>query len=397
MKKYLLRLILLTAILLIGVVVVVIAQECELDRADVISIVDQTCSGIGRDEVCYGNEEVEVVAQDSAPAFSFSTPGDLAALNYVRSLFLSAYNSEADVWGIAQMRLLAATNAGTEDVTLLLFGDVSITNAVEPTTTMQVKTGQYGANIRNSPSPNAVILGSAGADTILEAVGRLADASWVRVRVPNGNAVGWILSELVTPANDGEAFDSLTVQDNSSPYYGAMQAFYYTSGTSPSCANMTADGLIIQTPGGNARVNLLINEVSIELIGGSNGATAFITANPENGMTVNMIDGTGIVETGGTSYFVDATTSTTIGMSDDMTPTTPPSVPLGYEVDDLSNLVLLDVVRDPTIPIEPENRRGNGQGNDNGQGNGNANGRGNGNANGRGNGNGNGRGNGGRP
>lgn len=395
MKKQFLILVFLMGLLLLGAVITAQAQEtCELDATDVITIVEQTCENIGRDEVCYGNDDVNVVAQDSAPEFSFTAPGDLTSLNFVRSLFLSAFDPETDIWGIAQMRLLASTNNGTQDVTLLLFGDVSIESAVEPTVAMDVQVGRYGVNIRNTPSASALILGSASSETILEAVGRLEDSSWLRVRVPDSDAVGWVLAELLAPVNEDEVFDVLNVQDAATPYYGTMQAFYYTSGSSPSCANMTADGLIIQTPAGNARVNLLINEVSIELIGSSNGATAFITANADDGMTINMIDGTGVVEANGTSYYVDATTATTIPMADDMSPTGTPTVPTTFDTEEIASVALLPIVRDPTIPITSS---AGDSGSSDGGGNGRGNGQGNGNGRSNGQGNGNGRGNGGRP
>ncbi|MDQ7026386.1 MAG: SH3 domain-containing protein [Anaerolineae bacterium] len=353
MKKQFLILVFLMGLLLLGAVFIAQAQEgaCELDATQVITIVEQTCENIGRDEICYGNYNVNIVAQDSAPDFSFTTPGDLTSLNFVRSLFLSAFDPGTEVWGIAQMRLLASINNGTQDVTLLLFGDVTIESAIALTTIMEVQVERYGVNIRNTPSSNAVILDSAASETILEAVGRLEDTSWLRVRVPDSDAVGWVLAELLMPVNEDETFDILSVQDAVTPYYGTMQAFYYTSGSSPSCENMIADGLIIQTPAGNARVNLLINEVSIELIGSSNGATAFITANAGDGMIVSMIDGTGVVEANGTSYYVISGTATTILMSNDMRPIGTPSVPTTFDTEEMASVALLPIVRDPTLPI----------------------------------------------
>src|SRR5688572_22279574 len=112
MKKQLSIFGLLLSLVLLGAVAVAYAQaECEASTNDVVNIVNQQCSGIGRDEVCYGNYEVSVVPQESAPDFIFDNPGDLASLGFVRSLFLSGLDPAADTWGIAQMRLIAATNA----------------------------------------------------------------------------------------------------------------------------------------------------------------------------------------------------------------------------------------------------------------------------------------------
>ena len=202
-----------------------------------------------------------------------------------------------------------------------------IDNAVAPTRAIDVQVSGVAANIRSLPSSSGTVLLSAQPGTTLEAVGRLENNSWIRVRVPNSDSIGWVFVDLVTPINATETFNMLATLDGAAPHYGAMQAFYYESGSSSDCGNIAADGLIIQTPSGNARVNLLINEVSIEFIGGQNGATAFMTANYDDGMIVNMVEGTGAVSVSGAMYFVNAANSTTIELNEDLLPISEPSNP----------------------------------------------------------------------
>jgi hypothetical protein len=379
--------------LILSVAIIAQAQaDCNVDAAEVIAVVEDVCNGLGNNQVCYGNFEVSAIAQENSPSFSFEQEGDLASLGYIRSLFLSALDPETETWGIAQMRLVANTSTGNQNIDMLLFGNVELTSNVPPSVEMDAVVGEFAANIRNTPSPNALILASAPTGTALTAVGRLEDSSWIRVLIAETGAVGWVSASLLATANPEENFESLVVQDASTPYFGPMQAFYFTDNGGSGCGNITADGLLIQTPEGTARVTLLVNEVSIELIPGENGSTALITGNPEEGMTVSVIDGSAIVEVNGNGYYVDSSQETNVPLNPDLSPSGDPSLPEGYDVDNMANLPVLPILRDARTPITRSSgggRGGNGNGNGNG-GNGNANGNGNGNGNGRGNGNANG-------
>jgi hypothetical protein len=325
-------------------------QTCDVDTGQVVEIVQSVCTGVGRDQVCYGNFEVNVIARDQDEELDFTRPGDLAALQDIRSLYLSALDPRGDTWGIAQMRLLASTATGTQDITLLLFGDVALDSAKEPVVSFDVTVGRAPANIRNTPSARSLVLLSAPAGSTLQAVGRLADSSWIRVQIPDG-AVGWVSASLISPAIETDQFADLEIQDSADPYFGPMQAFYFSNGTTSTCSNLITDGLLIQTPEGVARVTLLINEISIELVAGANGSAAFIQANSEDGMTVSVIDGSAYVGAEGTTYFVDASNQTNIPLDSNLSPTGAPGVPTLYDPVDLLKIPLLPIIRDPSLPV----------------------------------------------
>jgi hypothetical protein len=339
-------------IILLSVVGINAAQEntCEIQESDLATIVSTVCSAVGENEVCYGNLLVNLVPQAAAPDLNFNTPGDMAGLNNVRSLFLSALNESNDTWGIAQMRLLAVTSHGAQEVLLLLFGDVRVDNEVDSSVVIPVK-GEISTNVRSAPFPQSVVMGSIQARETVEAIGRLADTSWIRVRMPETNLLGWVLADLLIPVS-GESLDTLAVQSNNEPYFGAMQAISLTTGNSGSCGNFETDGLLIQTPAGTARVTLLINEVTIELIpAGALGVTAFIQSNPENGMDINVIDGSTFVSVDGNGYYVSAGSSTNVSLDATSSPTAPPTFPTTFEADVLDTVILLGTVRDPDAPI----------------------------------------------
>ena len=102
--RYFYRFIILLTIITCATLTLVQAQ-CDVEAEEVITVVDETCSGIGSNEVCYGSFDVNIIAQEAAPNFTFESPGDTASLGYVRSLVLSALDPASDTWGIAQMRL----------------------------------------------------------------------------------------------------------------------------------------------------------------------------------------------------------------------------------------------------------------------------------------------------
>ena len=401
---------LFTIVILVLIGGIVSGQEdttCELDATEIVTVIESVCSNTGNNELCYGNNDVEVATRNNAPEIDFSDPGDIMSVSYVQSLYLSALNEVEDLWGVAQMRLVTTTARGPREVTLLLYGDVEVDNAVEPSTEITVAT-TASINIRSIPRLNGAVLASAPRGSELVAVGRLEDSSWVRVLVPQTEAVGWLSAAFIQTVDESLSLDMLDVMEASDTYFGPMQAFYINTGTNLSCDNVATDGLIIQTPEGTARVTILINEVSIELISPLNGsATAFVTANAVDGMTINVIDGAAIVSSVDNSFFVDSGFSTTIPLNVDLTPASSLNQPtliddtilldipvLNYGnlnptliIDaggtDVSNGTGTDGDIDNDMPDTDDGSPGNANGNANGNSNGNsANGNANGNSNG---------------
>jgi hypothetical protein len=341
--------ILLVICILGGITIIYAQEECDIDTAQIVNVVESVCTGLDGNQVCYGNYEVgtDLIEDIELPDFNFDSPGDLADLLNIESIYLSALNPEDDTWGIAQMLLLASTSKGVQELNLLLFGDVEVENTVDPTIIVEVQVGIHSANIRNLPSVDALTLQSVEAGLLLEAIGRLADNSWVRVRMENG-AIGWITTQLVAPINEDEAIEDLEIQDSSTPYFGPMQAFYFSQGSGSACNNITSNGLLIQTPQGPASVTISINGVSIDLIPGNTGATILVQADDDS-MSISMITGSGYIESNNTGYYLDPTEQTTISLDENGNATGLPSLPTTYDNDLIDNLPLLPLV-DTSIP-----------------------------------------------
>ncbi|MFN8374478.1 MAG: hypothetical protein U0694_16570 [Anaerolineae bacterium] len=88
---------------------------------------------LGRNEACYGNLLLSATPREDAAAFSFEQAGDRVPVADIQSLQLSAM-SLTDETGVALMALQAKLVPDTlpgQNVTVLLFGDVQVTNTVD--------------------------------------------------------------------------------------------------------------------------------------------------------------------------------------------------------------------------------------------------------------------------
>ncbi len=291
------------------------------------------CTGIGRHRACYGNLLVNAEPQNDTSPFKFDEPGDIVEVASLKSLRLSPFDPQENIWGIAQLYLQADIPASQpQNVTVILFGDVQVENAVPPITVIEITVdSQDQVPILAQPWPIAETLGFATPNQQLKATGRTSDSTWVRIESMDGTVRGWIPASHVGDVAD---IATLTVIDGETPYQTPMQAFYLQSGTNDyECSDIPSDGLLIQTPEGVAQVTLLINEVNIEL-----GSTAFIQARPNETMQITMLEGKAKVSSGSMVYEVPAGQKIEIPMTADMRPADVPNEPTTYESEDVEAL-----------------------------------------------------------
>ena len=86
--------------------------------------------------------------------------------------------------------------------------------------------------------------------------------------------------------------------------FGDIQAFRLKTGINDAgCDEAPDSGVLVQTPEGIANVSFMINETMIEL-----GSTAYIQAEWDNALSINMIEGQATVTAQGESVFVPAGT-----------------------------------------------------------------------------------------
>jgi hypothetical protein len=287
--KYIARF-MLVVVVLMGMTTVVLAQPPGNDACpDVVTQVTDTvgdnCADLARNEACYGNVTLMAEPYSSVGTFDFVAPGDIEAVDRIQRLQLSSMNTDVPEWGMAMLKLqanLPDTTPG-QNVVVVLFGDVSITNQVPPAPPTIAMQATAGVNVRVRPVDGTVIASlSNGLDVV--ANGRLEDSSWIRIETPDQDRNGWVSADFLRSDEDVSSLDVTTPGD---PTFGPMQAFYFTSGIGDAqCQEAPDSGILLQTPEGAGKIDFVINEVNISL-----GSTAYLTAEPNSLMTINIVEG----------------------------------------------------------------------------------------------------------
>lgn len=335
-------------VLLLQLVWIVSGQsnDCpvEIDRA--LDTANEICVGTGRNQVCYGNNNVEITPyQDNV--VDFDTPGDIAALEQIRTLSLSALDTENGQWGIALMRMLANLNPlESEDVTVLLFGDVEIEDASGQQLIVEGTANTY-SNMRRYPNTESTVMDSVAINDTIHVTGRIEDGSWIRILNPATNIVGWMLASFVNNVD----IESLPIVDASQPYFAPMQAFYFNSGTGTSvgCTTVPRDGIIIQTPEGLQRVTLWVNEVTIDFLTSGSGTTTSLQTAGDGSMMVNVLEGSVFVSNETEGYVAVAGSAVNVKVSD-KGGSSSISPPIAIDPDLVGNMPLDNLDRDVEIP-----------------------------------------------
>lgn len=341
-----------TFVSLFVVVMTTYAQgQCDIDVDAIVQRVTEDCADIAENEVCYGNRDVSVTPRLNTVDFVFANPGDRADLYNITSLVVDSVDPSENTWGVAQMRLQVGSETGLQDVTMLLFGSFDVENAVERTATVEMQVLSFQKSVHRDPNPQSDILENVESRTLFTAVGRLEDSTWLRVENMETGVVGWVENLGLQLVDESRSVGLLPVQMPDEPYYGAMQAFYFENGSSNiGCDSVASDGLIIQTPEGQARISLLINEVSIELIGAQSddggGNTTFVDANIGNGsgMAVNVINGEANLETVDGTQTVTSGQQSSIPLSIERVPVGAPSEPTDVDLTTVDIRPLLPAV-----------------------------------------------------
>ncbi len=324
-KRWLLILVWLVPLLWPGTVNSQSPESCPQIVQVALSMADRLCEAMGTNRACYGHMLVDATPRPDVSSLDFNQEGDIADVHALQAIRLSPMDLEIGTWGVALLNLQAYLQyAAPQEVTYVLFGDVEVTNAVEATPTLlaTVVTRQY-VNVRLGPTTNAGVIATLAPGVVVEVKGRLADNSWLRVRLPEIGQVGWVYAPVL--AVDGDV-ETLRIMEAWSPYYGPMQAFYFRSGIDDSvCRESPQSGLLIQTPEGVAEVTLLVNEVSIQM-----NATAYFQAQPGGQMTVGVLNGWAVVESQGQRQPVFAGTQVSVPLAGNLAASGAPAEPVPY-------------------------------------------------------------------
>ena len=243
---------------------VVSAADCPGIVKNALDATNAACSTTGRNQACYGNVNLIAEAAENAPTFNFTQPGDLVEIAGVKNFVLSPLDTANSTWGVALIKIqanLPETLPG-QNVTLILFGDVEITNA-------------------------------AAADQ--------------------------------TP----------------------LQAFFLKSGLNDApCEQAPSSGILIQTPEGQGKIELTVDDVEITL-----GSSAYFQAQPDGELVVSVVEGEGTVTADGVTVTVPAGSRARVPLDANLSAA---AAPVGPEPYDETALVALPLSLLPeTITIAP--------------------------------------------
>jgi len=284
-----------------------------------LTLTETGCNAVGRDQACYGYIVLDAQPQPGYRDFAFESPGDVIDLVKISSLRLSALNEVAGTWGVALMQV--QPQALGSDVTFLLFGDVNIENAVR----LLPLEASTALSIHAAPDPTSATLAELPLKGVIVANGRLADGSWLRVRLAEEQN-GWLLAEKVTTEGDLAFLNIVDETPDAADLatrYGPMQAFYFESGQQDSpCEAAPNSGVLIQTPEGVARVTLWMDEVIVEM-----QATVFVQAAAGDALTVNVLEGSATLTANGESQTATAGEQIRVPLDANLSPSAPPSPP----------------------------------------------------------------------
>jgi LysM repeat protein len=174
------QLLLISVLLTLGIGPVASYAQPDDDTCPVIvqtalDTVDRFCSDTQRNIACYGNLLIDATPRPDVVNFTFEQPGDIVDVVNVESLQLENMDLVNQTWGIAVLKLqanLPDTLPG-QNVTFLLFGDVTVTNAVDPEDTTQtpmqafyLSTGIGDRRCNEAPDSGILIQTPEGVETV---------------------------------------------------------------------------------------------------------------------------------------------------------------------------------------------------------------------------------------
>ena len=318
------------------------ARDCPTMVNEVITLVGTACADTGRNQACYGNFQVDAQPRAEVVDFSFANQGDREDLIAFQTLRTSPLDVANGQWGVTLMKLqanLPDTLPG-QNVTMLIFGNVEIENrgGSEAAATLSGLV-LANANLREGPGMDYIAVTTVAVGTEIVADGRLADNTWLRVRLNDGRE-GWMSTTGVAVSGDVNTLP-VVGPGESGGGFGPMQAFYFRSGVGDlACQEAPVDGIMIQTPEGVGRIQLRINEVDVQL-----GSTAFITSVPGDVMEVSSLEGTAQVTAMGSTQIATAGMWVGVPINEDAQPVGQPRPPTP---------IVRSMIGTPPISLLPE-------------------------------------------
>ncbi len=216
-------------IVLLGIHFLVTAEEttCPELVQKALSVVGNSCVGLGRNQVCYGNAVVKATSSTQTALTGFEAPGDMARIGDIIDLATEPLDPKDNVWGVAMLALQAnlPDTVPGQNVLFVVFGDTELrSDTAETANPVKLNaTAKGNANIRTGPDKNYAVAGNLTAGQSISLIGRNAAGDWLRLDY--GDVEGWVFSSLVTVEGDIQTLAVMGQGQAAGGYTAPMQAF----------------------------------------------------------------------------------------------------------------------------------------------------------------------------
>jgi hypothetical protein len=278
-------------IALLSVAIVVAQGAACSDLVEMaLASADANCGELGRNEVCYGYNNVQASFLTEVPDDFFDQVADKSPVAELATVQTLPMNTDTGQWGVAVMAIQAKlpNTLPGENIKFVLLGDVEVENAVAPENVfvpsegIEVSLTVENANLRSGAGLNFNVVGTVQLGETLLADGLSENGQWLRV-VKNERPA-WLSRSLV--AENPEIANLPVLTDE---IMMPMQAFYLRTGiTGQQCVEAPSDVLVVQGPE-NFTVQLNINGANVSL--GSSGAFRTINQDGEDFLELTVFDG----------------------------------------------------------------------------------------------------------
>lgn len=256
-----------------------------------LASVDDLCSTLDRNSICYGNIQVDATFYTDVPDDFFTQPADIASILDVASVQTSGYTPDQPIWGVALMSIQAdlPNTLPGQAVTILLLGDAEIQNSVTPDSAfvagdpIVVTTVASASNIRALPNTSSFVIGSAPIGTTYETDARSSDGEWLRIIFDGSPA--WLNIALVRIDSD---ISSLPIIETDQ--FTPMQAFTFNTGIGEPACSRAPDSILVQGPE-NIDVTINVNGADVTI-----GSTIVLKTPNDNSMQLLAVSGVAMID-----------------------------------------------------------------------------------------------------
>lgn len=164
------------------------AQTCDTVLKLALETMQSSCSGVGRNQACYGNNQVTATPATDQPLV-FEKSGDKVAIQNIKSLITSPLDMAKGTWGLSLLKVqanLPETLPG-QNVLFLVYGDTSIQNNSGDMRAFYFSTGLGATQCQNAPKDGILVRAPKHTEVTFNANGvDIKIASTVALRAERG-------------------------------------------------------------------------------------------------------------------------------------------------------------------------------------------------------------------